>query len=203
MNKDDELVWVFPDCKLKAITSLPGVTADIGDWTYFIRDVLETCRFMRRGDVEDDPTMQQVIPYVVVSIGGVYLVYNRGKKGRENRLADEWSIGIGGHINPEDKSERVVNPFDVVMHAMKREVTEEIGVSKAILDSSHFQFLGLLKSNASPVNQVHFGVVFILRLPEVELKTTGEVDRYHWVTKEKLAEYSLEEWSEIVRKELI
>lgn len=203
MNKDDELVWVFPECALRNFDNLPGVTPSVKDWTRFVRDVLETCRFMRRGDVEDEPTLQQVIPYVVIRLADVMLVYNRGKKGKETRLADEWSIGIGGHVNLADENEEDTNPFDTFMNAMEREIMEELNISKAEIDAGNFQFLGLLKSEATEVDRVHFGVVFTLQLPEIELGQTEEMDRYQWVTKEKLSEYSLESWSELVAQNLL
>lgn len=65
--------------------------------------------FVEREHAERTPSLKQVIPYsIVVRHGRGYepevLCLRRTTKGGESRLHDKLSIGVGGHINPVDKS---------------------------------------------------------------------------------------------------
>ena len=58
--------------------------------------------FVPRAEAEEDPSLKQLIPYVVVTSGGKLLHYRRGSGSGEKRLLKKGSIGIGGHINDGD-----------------------------------------------------------------------------------------------------
>ena len=58
--------------------------------------------FMPRSAAETNPDYKQLIPYVIMSYGGKYLNYVRGKRAGEKRLVGNRSMGIGGHVNPID-----------------------------------------------------------------------------------------------------
>src|SRR5687768_12403448 len=100
MSKDDEKVLVVP--------------ADIifkdGQWQGLKRDNLDqyldliknNYQFRRRGDVETDPSWQQIIPYIVFSHGSKYFIYKYLPQAGESRLVDTYQIGVGGHINEVD-----------------------------------------------------------------------------------------------------
>src|SRR2546421_10392715 len=60
--------------------------------------------FKPRAEVEDDPTYQQIIPYVVFHHGDKYFLTHRLRASAERRLRKQYSLGIGGHINPGDLS---------------------------------------------------------------------------------------------------
>lgn len=203
MSKEDEQVWVFPACMLEEGNIGNGVTCLVKDWTYFVKEVLNTCRFMRRGDVEDEPTLQQVIPYVVCRNGKQILLYNRGVKGGEKRLADKWSIGVGGHINPVDDHSGSATPSEILYNAAARELIEEL-MSGKITVTPKLNHYGLLTTDITPVDEVHFGVVFMAEFPSVvTLVSTKEIERHKWVSLEELKEYRLETWSEMLRDELL
>ena len=198
MNKDDEQVMVFPHCGLPRLGTFPGFSTSIETWTTFVCDVLPNARFMRRGDVEDDPTMQQIIPYVVCRWHDQVLVYNRGAKGGEKRLADKWSIGIGGHINLEDHRKGLVG---TIRSAAYRELAEELG-PVSVPPALHY--LGFLKTEANLVDQVHSGVVFEAFFnTRIVFKGSEEIERHAWVPLEELKDYNLELWSEVLRDHLI
>ncbi len=201
MNKDDELVWVFPACAMEDLQGLPGITPRLADWRTFAIDILPKCTFMRRGDVEDEPTLQQVIPYVVCRNGSLVLLYNRGDKGGEKRLADKWSIGVGGHINPGDTKK---TPQETLQSAMTREMLEELTAGGFRSDPPVLRYFGLLKSEGNAVDAVHFGVVFQAHFAAIAaVVATTEIERHMWVTLEELENYPLENWSEMVRDELL
>jgi len=201
MKKMDELVWCFPACKLVSLKGLPGVSTEINDWDIFVKDILESCRFQRRGDIEEDPTIKQPIPYIVVRHEDKVLVYNRGNKGGEGRLADLFSIGVGGHINPDDAT--TDEPFEVVLSGATRELTEELTLD-GTLPHHQIRFLGLLSTDDTPVNAVHFGVILEARFKTiVGIDGSDELQRHRWVPVTKLNNYNLESWSEMVLEEIL
>src|SRR5579864_4558629 len=81
-----------------------------GAWHGFVTEDLERPQkvirdhhfFMPRADVEDDPSYQQIIPYVIFRHRDRYLLTHRLRASAERRLRKQYSLGIGGHINPED-----------------------------------------------------------------------------------------------------
>ena len=71
----------------------------------------------------------------------------RTKVGRDERLRERWTIGIGGHINPGDGD---------IVGGLRREWREEL---KADFEPD-FELVGLLNDDSDPVGAVHVGVVF-------------------------------------------
>lgn len=179
-------------------------------------------RFMRRGDVEIDETYKQPIVYTLVTYKGKYLRYSRGKAGGERRLHAHRSIGIGGHINPDDvhkvrlcadtaaqwRGALSSQPFwksafkRGVAQAAYRELEEEIGLQPSALDE--VVLLGLVNEDQSAVGRVHFGIVFVASLKSTDgLKYEDAIVDPEWVTLDDLAEdTTLEEWSKIVMRHM-
>ena len=88
-------------------------------------------RFMPRSQAETDPAYKQLIPYVIMTHGGRYLSYIRGKRAGEGRLVGLRSIGIGGHINPADDMPLFNTDYrDAYFTAVEREVAQrgELGL---------------------------------------------------------------------------
>ena len=103
--------------------------------------------FRPRGELEDDPSWKQVIPYLVVRDGARYLLMRRTRAGGDARLFERYTIGVGGHLNPGDGD---------VLAGLRREWREEIA---ADFDPA-FTFLGLLNDDEDPVGAVHLGFVY-------------------------------------------
>ncbi len=157
--------------------------------------------FADRQPAEEDPSKKQIIVYALVAFEGQVLCYKRGKVGEEVRLHAKRSIGVGGHINPEDWDLGAPGPqaFDT---ALTRELQEELGILTAHIES--VQLLGLVNEDTSPVGQVHLGLVYM-----VELRGThGLVFEEALVEPIWLAEGDLlrlddlELWSSLVRDAL-
>jgi predicted NUDIX family phosphoesterase len=111
-----------------------------------------------RAEVETDPTYKQIVPYVVLKHGDQVFHYTRGKRATETRLQALRSIGVGGHINADDQ-----NLFDPpYREAMFREVAEEVEVQSAFTE----RCIGLINDDATPVGQVHLGIVHVFDLAE-------------------------------------
>jgi len=83
-------------------------------------------RFVERDDAENDPSLKQIIPYVIIRYGTCVLLMRRLHKQSESRLWDKLSLGIGGHVNPEDGTDF----FDAFLSGMERELHEELYIPK-------------------------------------------------------------------------
>lgn len=215
MSADDEKVLAFPAVAKRNMVGLPGVVTHQSyplNIDTFLNDVGPKLRFMPRWDIEYDPANQQVIPYTYFQTPeGRILVYNRGKKGGEKRLASSWSVGVGGHMNDGDVPEHLrcgdlqIPPWgwlQVLRRAIRRELEEEI--SGFEFNESALAFRGFIDIADSPVDAVHFGLVFRYTCSDPSvIKPTDEVTSIRWVTLEDLMNYDLENWSLKVREVFI
>src|SRR5262245_52835276 len=77
--------------------------------------------FRPRAEVASDPSVKQLIPYVLFRWRKRCFHYTRGATGSETRLRALRSIGVGGHINPVDSS--AANPYRA---GLERELAEEV-----------------------------------------------------------------------------
>jgi predicted NUDIX family phosphoesterase len=109
-------------------------------------------RYLDRPRAEDDPTLKQLIPYVVVRDGRSVFLMHRTDAGGDARLHGKASIGVGGHLNPVDDGE------DALMAGLRREWAEELAADW----EPEFELIGLLNDETNPVGAVHLGVVFIV-----------------------------------------
>jgi predicted NUDIX family phosphoesterase len=171
-----------------------------GAWHGFVGDGLERCQkviregsfFMPRAEVEEDPTYQQIIPYVVFRHDGRYLLTKRLKASSEKRLRQQFSLGVGGHINPGDLA-----AGDPINDGLRREWEEEVAYGGRFEAS----LLGLINDDSSPVSRVHLGVVFLVDgdSPEITIKETDKLSG-ELLTLEEMRIYYLgmESWSQIV-----
>ena len=67
-------------------------------------------------------------------------------------MHDKLSIGVGGHINPEDKTTQTADPL---REGSRREIEEEVEVR------GHYETrtIGFLNDDSNPVGAVHVGLV--------------------------------------------
>jgi predicted NUDIX family phosphoesterase len=107
--------------------------------------------FRPRSAMEQDPTWKQVIPYPILRDGPRWFLMRRTRAGSDARLHDRYSIGVGGHVNPEDGG------LDGDLStALRREWAEELAIDFL----PDFRFVGLLNDDTNPVGQVHLGLVY-------------------------------------------
>lgn len=153
--------------------------------------------FRRRGDVEDDPSWKQIIPYAIFTSGGKFLRYQRGSKSGEQRLAGKGSMGIGGHVNREDFAGKSDNlGREAYFVGVQREVEEELNLGEIIAQKT----VGLINDDSTPVGSVHLGVVHVFELGEAKAESNeDEIVDVEFLSKEELlAERDLlEAWSQI------
>jgi predicted NUDIX family phosphoesterase len=176
-----------------------------GAWHGFVGDGLDSYQqvirgssfFMPRSEVEDDPDYQQIIPYVVFRHGDRYFLTQRLRASSEKRLRQQYSLGVGGHINPGD-----LEAGDPIQDALKREWEEEVEYA----GSFNARLLGLINDDSSPVSKVHLGVVFLVEgdRPEIGIRESDKLSG-ELLTLEEMRIYylAMESWSQIVYDQLL
>lgn len=149
--------------------------------------------FRQRGDVEQDPTMKQIIPYLIVRHGGRLFLFQRSAAGGEERLHGKYSIGVGGHINRTD----VDGAADLIGAGLRRELDEELmidGVWRARL-------VGVLNDDTNAVGRVHFGLVHVIEVesPRVAVRESATLSGRLAVHAEVRRLYDrMETWSQLI-----
>jgi len=143
-----EQVYVVPRAELFPYGAPRGC---IRAHSEFFRRIYERGFFADRDAVEDDPSLKQVIPYAVIERDDQVFLFRRTSGGGEQRLHGRRSIGVGGHINPEDED-------DVVFCALRREVEEELCVPAGWRP----RVVGILNDDSTAVGSVHVGVVAVV-----------------------------------------
>ena len=171
-----------------------------GAWHGFVSKNLERHQavirerhfFMSRAEVEDDPSYQQIIPYVVFRHADRYFLTHRLRASSEKRLRKQYSLGVGGHINPGD-----LEAGDPILDGLKREWQEEVVYE----GSFEARLLGLLNDESSPVSKVHLGVVFLVDgdSPNIAIRETAKLAG-EMLTLDEMRIYYLgmESWSQMV-----
>jgi predicted NUDIX family phosphoesterase len=148
--------------------------------------------FMARDVVENDPAFQQIIPYVVFRHDPHYFLTHRLRASSEKRLRKQYSLGIGGHINPGD-----LEAGDPILDGLKREWSEEV-----VYDGSfEAKLIGLLNDDSSPVSKVHLGVVFLVDgdSPNISIRETDKLAGELLTLDEmKIYYLGMESWSQMV-----
>ncbi len=173
-----------------------GLTLDV---ELYLRELLVrgVPRFMPRSRAEADPAYKQLIPYVIMTHGGKYLSYIRGKRAGETRLVGRRSIGIGGHINPVDEMPLFDVDFaDAYFTAVKREVVEEVSVEADYED----RVVALLNDDSTEVGEVHLGIVHHWTLESAKVRKREQmITQMAFMSPAELQAVrdSLETWSRL------
>lgn len=126
--------------------------------------VLAYGEFRLRSEVEHDPSMKQIIPYLIVRYNSRVFTFQRSSSGGESRLHSMFSVGVGGHINRLD----VEGAADFVAAGLRRELLEEL----IIRGNWRPRLVGVLNDDTNPVGQVHFGLVHVVDVdtPDIEVR---------------------------------
>ncbi|HYM70481.1 MAG TPA: phosphoesterase [bacterium] len=149
--------------------------------------------FAPRDRVEEDASLKQIIPYVILRHDARIFLVERTRGGSEARLRDKLSIGLGGHINPGDGD----RASDRVAAGMERELTEEVELPAGWRAKP----IGLLNDDVEAVGRVHFGLVYVADLPspDVRVRETSKLAGAFATREEIRAAYPrLESWSQFV-----
>ena len=196
-TKEDEKVLVMESKYLKCFCKLPGFDTSLGS-TLVFDEALQDARWMRRGDVEENESYVQIIPYVVIQKPtGEVLMYQRAAG--DSRLTGKWSIGVGGHINEGDVGDEGTDKdyLGIVVDAAEREIEEEfqVQVKDTVIE-------GVLYLDETPVDRVHLGVVMTATCEDKVHPDPAEIADVAWVHPDVIDEMPLEGWSVMVAKGL-
>jgi predicted NUDIX family phosphoesterase len=131
---------------------LAGVVPWLGVKVDGVATVMERAerlgKYVERPSAEQDPSLKQIIPYLVLRDGARIFLMKRTRAGGDARLHDHYTIGVGGHLNPGD---------DWVIGGLTREWREELTAEFV----PGFSFFGLLNDDTVDVGLHHMGVVYL------------------------------------------
>jgi predicted NUDIX family phosphoesterase len=188
-----ERVLVVPSAEFDRLGRFQGFSSEADRYLAHLL-VPAFATFRPRGEVEDDPGLKQIIPYVVFRSGASVFCYTRGSSQGEVRLRRRRSLGIGGHVSEDDAEGRgTLEAYEI---AMRRELEEEVQVTS----EGRVRRVGLINDDSSPVGQVHLGVVHLYDLdrPDVYPREPGIAEPGFVPVADLRAEWELfESWSQI------
>ena len=153
--------------------------------------IINEHEFIDRPAAEEDPSYKQIIPYVVLTRKGLVFATRRLNKGGESRLHGKVSIGIGGHINPVDETDR----RSVLMKGLERELDEEVYIRRR----GELVPQGFINDDGNGVGAVHLGLCFSMEVEgEVSVKETEKLSGGWMSLQELRGEFdNMETWSQI------
>lgn len=197
-----EKVLVVPRSLFDQLGSFQGLKIGTDATENYLASFLDPQHhsFVSRALAEEDATLKQIIPYIILTCGKRHLHYRRGSGSGEQRLLKKRSLGIGGHINDEDGVGSESFGILAYHQALLRELTEELYLP-ASFQAEHIRPLALLNDDSNPVGKVHLGVVHQCILNSEEISPKEEViAELGFLTHEELQQHceEFETWSQII-----
>ncbi len=199
----EEMILVVPTALFHELGYFQGFSREIDRyWPRLLEG--EHVEYRPRGQMEDDPSFKQLIPYVLfrwtAPDGQVHLFeYLRGSGQGERRLHAKRSVGVGGHISSVDADRG--SSHDAYLEGMSRELAEEVVINT----TCETRLVGLLNDDETPVGQVHLGVVHIadVATPDVQPREPDICEcRFTPVSKILPRLEQFESWSQIAVRAL-
>ncbi|MHC4515231.1 MAG: hypothetical protein ACYTGW_02520 [Planctomycetota bacterium] len=133
-----------------------------------VREIEARAFLVDRTLAETNPDWQQPIPYCLLTSGPNTFCVRRRNSGTEKRLHGLYSVGLGGHVGPEDlvargPAARSIQAAPGILQAcLERELREELVLPAGPLPKP--RLAGLLKDDSNQVGKVHAGLVYCLEL---------------------------------------
>ena len=189
----DEMILVVRRALFDELGAFQGLNFEIGRYLPALL-ARENNFFTARPAAETDPSLKQIIPYVLLVHEGRVLHYVRGKKAGEQRLVAKGSIGIGGHMNDGDGSLFNLDEkhYKIVV---EREIHEELHLTAKF--ENHI--VALLNDDTTEVGRVHLGVVHIFKLESNDVRKREQmITELQFLDRAGLAARrdALESWSQ-------
>jgi len=156
----------------------------------FISLIYRKHKFITRGEAEEDASWKQIIPYLIFEYEGKYFLMRRKGDHTDRRLANKYSLGVGGHINRRDVKGKNIHAW------AQREFEEEISYD----GKYKTEVIGLLNHDANDVGMVHLGIVILVSGDSAKIVVKdehldGELVPLFTISKNYK---SMETWSQIV-----
>jgi predicted NUDIX family phosphoesterase len=189
----DEQVWVVPRAVCFGDDAPPhGFVPDVAG--PLLERAKDHGRYVPRGPAETDPSLQQIIPYVVVIRR--LLLLQRTNKQTEARLHNLYSIGVGGHINPGDEHDAAAEDEHPFMGGLRRELHEELELGGTLAEVN---ILGLINDDTNDVGSVHLGVAVEAVADGIEVairETEAMSGRFVTLDEARELREGMESWSQ-------
>ncbi len=187
LQKHEEQILVVSRKNLFGASTPQGlIVSDVENY----RDLIEEKKeFHARGLMEINPSYKQIIPYLVFAYTDKLFVMQRKTKASEQRLANKYSLGIGGHIRQDDLSGSISD-------WAQREFEEEVAYS----GDMKIETIGLLNDETNAVGQVHLGFVYLLKGNSDQIVIKDEHASGQLMTLEQCEQIydNMETWSQLV-----
>jgi len=195
MNNMEELVFAFPTDEFWKLMTYKKKGLIKGN-REVLKKIAQKGLFLRRSELEEDPTFKQIIPYAIISNKGSYYLIKRTSKQTEKRLHNSFSLGVGGHMNPNDSMEL---REQYLIDELKRELFEEVKLLNGCLIED-IEFIGFINDDTISVGRVHVGLLYNIHVSNKEVYI-NETDKMtaDWIDKPNLAEFyeGMETWTKI------
>ena len=205
MNNMEELVFAFPTDEFWKLMTYKkkGLIKENGE---VLKRIVQNGLFLRRSELEEDSSFKQIIPYAIISNkepkrSGVrqsqsFYLFKRTSKQTEKRLHNKFSLGVGGHMNPNDSME---SKEQFLIDELKREIYEEVKLLNGCLIED-IEFIGFINDDTISVGSVHIGLLYNIHVSnkEVYINETDKITA-DWIDKSNLAEFyeGMETWTKI------
>lgn len=174
-------------------------------------EILANLQSLPRSVAEHDYNYKQLVVYSLINYEDVFLSYQRTPKTAEARLKDRYSIGIGGHVNVQDTNQLSLFGADderwkdFLLEAVWREVNEEVQIHGTIAQAP--KLICFINDDSNDVGQVHFGVVWLVKLAEPKVTKRGEGGigklSFQGLTSLSSMGERLESWSQLLVDHLL
>jgi predicted NUDIX family phosphoesterase len=196
MNNPQEVVLAFPTDELWKLITFKEKGL-IRGYSEVLKKIVQNGLFLRRSELEEDPSFKQIIPYAIISHKEAFYLFKRTSGQTEARLHDKFSLGVGGHMNP-DQTEKPKEEY--ITGELKRELYEEVKLLNGCLIED-IEFIGFLNDDTIPVGRVHIGLLYNIHVSNKELYI-NETDKMtaEWIDKSNLPDFyaGMETWSKII-----
>lgn len=182
----------------------------------------------RRSFIDVTEILRQFIPYTLVfkvlykgesnEIADIkFAVYLRNKKNGEQKLATNYSLGVGGHVEScdtayyGDAAQQPTTEIDVrrmlgdtCLREFQEEVSLDANGDEALINIEPVGFVMDSKPEVGYVGNTHVGLIYGLRVPSYsEFQMAEEInDAIGWFNMDELREFgkdhSFEPWSRMI-----
>lgn len=197
LKMEQENVWVIRRDKLNEFISFEGFTTDKSGDIY--RFLIEHGKFIPRSEAEQNKEYKQIIPQGLIRFEDKVFVNQRLPKQTESRLNYAYSLGVGGHLNPEDDD---IPHLDIIQMGLHREIAEEVAIPLPFIP----KYIGLTNDEQQDVSQVHIGVWFEIQPLSMNVVVKEkEKLRGFWTTVSDLEKLSdkLESWAKVIYEDYL
>ncbi|OGZ79297.1 MAG: hypothetical protein A2312_00740 [Candidatus Staskawiczbacteria bacterium RIFOXYB2_FULL_32_9] len=197
MDKNDEKVLVVKSDIIFKEGIWQGLKKD--NLEYYLDLINKNYEFKRRGDVEEDNSYQQIIPYILFSFEDKFFAYKYLANAGEQRLVNNnYQLGIGGHINKDD----IVSDKNILDQGMMREWQEEVDFKGNLLQK---KLVGIINDDSGPVEKVHLGLVFHFVGDSLDINVieTDKMEGKLFELKEIENNLSYSPWMKVVYEEYL